>query len=37
VSAPYGLPYCDDCDQYVEKFCDDCGLCNDCGDCEVGV
>jgi hypothetical protein len=35
VSGPYTPAYCEDCDQYdVEGFCDDCGLCLDCGECE---
>ncbi len=34
MTGPYVPPQCDACDQYTEKFCDDCGLCIDCGDCE---
>jgi hypothetical protein len=34
MSGPYVPAYCEDCDQYVERFCDDCGLCMDCGECE---
>jgi hypothetical protein len=37
MSGPYTRAYCDDCDQHVERFCDDCGLCIDCGDCEGEV
>jgi hypothetical protein len=34
MSAPYGIPYCEICEQYYDFTCDDCGLCKECDDCE---
>ena len=33
MSGPYGLPYCEVCEQY-NFTCEDCGLCNECDECE---
>ena len=33
MSGPYGVPYCEICEQY-NFVCDDCGLCKECDECE---
>ena len=33
MSEPYGLPFCEICEQY-NFTCDDCGLCKECDECE---
>ena len=36
MSAPYGPPFCEVCEQFVPT-CDDCGLCIECKDCEEEI